>query len=104
MLNGPPAEARPQQCCRAMQLQAECDRSSQQLVLAKRQLSIINPARQQPRAFRDEYERVMKEILALKAAAEGSQEVCHLVGQTYVPSLLQSSARHIQVPASLQCA
>ena len=78
-MNGPPAEARPQRRCPAMQLQAESDRNFQQLDLAKKQIKIINPDRQQPRAFRNEYERVMKEIVALKAIAEGSQEVHHLI-------------------------
>ena len=62
-----------------MQLQAEYERNSQQLSLAKRHLTTVNPDKHPPRAFRDEYERVMKENIALKAKAEGSQEVRHLV-------------------------
>ena len=64
-----------------MQLQAENNLNFQQLKIAKNHLSIINPAgsKKAPRAFRDEYERVMKENAALKATAEGSQEVRHLV-------------------------
>ena len=80
-MTGSPAAARPQLCCCAMQLQAENNLNCQQLKIAKNHLSIINPAgsKKAPRAFRDEYERVMKENAALKATAQGSQEVHHLV-------------------------
>ena len=79
-MTGPPAEARPQQCCYAMQVQAENERNSQQLNLAKKHIQIMSPGNKQtPRAFRNEYERVMEENVALKATAEGSQEVQHLV-------------------------
>ena len=74
------ASARPQQCCRAMQVQAELDVNIRQLSLAKGQMSHMKNGRQiSARAFRDEYEGVMKENVALKATAEGSQEVRRLL-------------------------
>ena len=74
-------------CCGAssavllsMQLQAENNLNCQQMKIAKNHLAIINPGNKKtPRAFRDEYERLVKESVALKATAEGSQEVRHLV-------------------------
>ena len=65
---GPPAEARPRQCWCAMQLQAELDFNSKQMLIAERRLTTMNPAKQQQQrhAFRDVCERVMIENVALE--------------------------------------
>lgn len=59
-----------------MQLQEELDQQRKQANLAKRQLVIINPQRENPRDFRNEYERILSENASLKTAAAGNQEVC----------------------------
>lgn len=58
-----------------MQSQEEVDQQRKQASLAKRQLVIINPKRENPRDFRNEYERILNENASLKAAAAGNQEV-----------------------------